>query len=498
MRLEIRDITKQFNGVTVLDKASIQFSTGEVHALVGENGAGKSTLIKIIGGTYHADGGHILIDNQEIKIASAQDASKLGISIVFQEYNLVKNMTVFENIMLGREIKGKYGILDNQKARSMIKKIAQNDNIMVDIDKYAGDLGSAEVKITEILRACINNMKFLILDEPSAALDDEDVHTLFKLIENLKSRNAGIIYISHRLEEIFQICDKVSVLKDGKHVGTWDIHEVDQNFIITKMVGRKITDIFPPRQEIFSAPQLLRVKDLSDNKHFFNISFDIREGEILGIGGMSGHGQRELIRSLFGINPISTGEIYVKNRIIRIRSPRDAMKQGFAFLSDDRRNEGLAPDQSVLMNIAYPTLGERSSFGFIKTRKNSNIVDDLIRRLNIKLNSPKQITKGLSGGNQQRVVLAKWLPMNPRLMLFHEPTLGVDVGAKMEIYAILRELTRQSISILMVTSDMMELLGMSDRILVFYEGKISALIPGDLATEELIMAGATGHYNGVQ
>jgi len=494
MELELKNITKQFYNNIVLNNVNIAFSGGKIHALVGENGAGKSTLIKIIGGAYRADRGQLFIDGKEVKINSAQDASKYGINIVFQEYNLIKNLTVLENIMLGKEIKKSYGAIDMKKTRELINKTALNNNIKIDLEKFAGDLSSAEAKTVEILKACINEMKFLILDEPSAALDDEDVGALFSLIENLRACGIGIIYVSHRLEEIFKICDTVSVLKDGCHIGTWAISAINQDFLIDAMVGRKITDIFPLKNRDLpeSSISLLEIRNLSDREKFHNINLTVYEGEILGIGGMSGHGQREFIRALYGIHPVTEGEILLHNRPIRIKSPSDAIEHGFVFLSDDRRNEGLALEQSVMMNITCPSFSCRSSFGIISKQESEIQVDQLIARLNIKLNSISQAVQGLSGGNQQRVVLAKWLPLNPQLMLFHEPTLGVDVGAKMEIYEILRNLTRQSISIIMVTSDMMELLGMSDRICVFYEGRISAMISGNGATEEQIMAAAVG------
>ena len=494
MLLEVKDITKRFYGVTVLDKVNMQFNPGEVHALVGENGAGKSTLIKIIGGTYHADGGSVLVDGQKVEINTALDASSLGISIVYQEYNLVKNMTVLENVMLGKEPKGRFGSMDLKKTREHVEDVACKDHITVDLDKYAGDLSSAEAKIAEILRACTNDMKFLVLDEPTAALDDDDVSSLFTLIKKLKARGVGIIYISHRLEEIFEICDKASVLKDGKYVGTWETSEIDRDFLVTAMVGREITDVFPIRKRDHDdqKPVIFSAKGISDGTHFHDISFELKKGEILGIGGMSGHGQREMIRSLFGVVPLSSGSLFIEGEEIRMKSPADAIKYGLAFLSDDRRSEGLAQEQSVARNITYPTLKRYNPFGIIRKKKERARVSDLIEKLNIKLASQTQNVQNLSGGNQQRVVLAKWLPLNPSIMLFHEPTLGVDVGAKVEIYEILDALVSQGISIIMVTSDMLELLHLSDRICVFYEGEIIAEYRGETATEELIMSAASG------
>lgn len=494
MLLEVKNITKRFYGVTVLDHVSLAFPPGQVHALVGENGAGKSTLMKIIGGTYHADAGSILIDGQPVRIANAMDAAQHGISIVYQEYNLVKHMTVLENVLLGKEPTGRFGKINTTQARLQVEAAAHQDHIKADLDKFAGDLSSAEAKIAEILRACLNDMRLLILDEPTAALDDDDVAALFSLIRNLKKRGVGVIYISHRLDEVFQICDTASVLKDGHYIGTWRTADINRDFLVNAMVGREITDIFPLRPATVSTDRqpILSARGLSDQSHFKDITFDLYPGEILGIGGMSGQGQREMIRALFGAHRLTGGTLSIHGEPATIQSPTDAMRYGMAFLSDDRRNEGLAQEQSVARNIAYPTLHIRNRSGLINSKAQRAMVRQLIEQLNIKLASQDQNVQGLSGGNQQRVVLAKWLPLNPRIMLFHEPTLGVDVGAKVEIYQILRTLVSQGISILMVTTDMMELLNMSDRICVFYEGRIIASYQGGEVTEETIMAAASG------
>ena len=494
MLLEVNDIVKRFNAVTVLHHVHLEFHSAEVHALVGENGAGKSTLMKIIGGIYHTDEGAVRIDGNTVHIANANDALRLGISIVHQEYNLVQNMTVLDNIMLGNEITGHLGTLDIQQSRAFIQEIAEKDGITVDLDAYAGDLSSAEAKIAEILRACTRDMKMLILDEPTAALDDEDVAAIFSLIRKLKARGVGIIYISHRLDEVFSICDKASVLKDGKLVGTWHTSEVNRDFLVKAMVGREITAVFPhrPTTNISDRKVLLEIEDLSDSNHFNAVSSKLHIGEILGIGGMSGHGQRELLRALFGIDRITRGTIRIGGKLVTINHPADAIRQKIAFISDDRRNEGLAQQQSVARNIAYPSLRQYHTKGIVNEKRQRILVQDLIEQLHIKVASPNQTVQSLSGGNQQRVVLAKWLPMQPQILLLDEPTLGVDIGAKVEIYRILRSLADQGIAILLVTSDMLELLNVSDRILVFYEGSINAEYRGDQATEEIIMAAASG------
>jgi ribose transport system ATP-binding protein len=493
MLLAVNDIVKRFYGVTVLNHVNLSFAGGCIHALVGENGAGKSTLMKIIGGIYHADGGSLSIDGQTVRISDALAAAKAGISIVHQEYNLVSDLSVLDNVMLGKELTGRFGLLDRQRERAFVEDIARKDAIKVDLDKYAGDLSSAEAKIAEILRSCSNDMKLLILDEPTAALDDEDVSGLFSLLRSLKQRGVGVIYISHRLDEVFELCDKVSVLKDGKLVGTWDTAAIDRDFLVKAMVGREITAVFPPRHAaIPGGAAILETEGLADQDHFHSVDLRVAAGEIVGIGGMSGHGQRELLRCLFGIKRTVNGTIRIDGQPVVLKHPADALNHGLAFLSDDRRNEGLAQQQSVARNIAYPSLKRFHKGGVVRRAVQRTLVEDLVRRLDIKLASHEQRVQNLSGGNQQRVVLAKWLPLEPRVLLLDEPTLGVDVGAKVEIYRILRDLVAQGISIVMVTSDMLELLNISDRILVFYEGTIVAEYPGGQATEELVMAAASG------
>lgn len=501
MVLELKGISKQFFGNTVLSNIDLGFSPGKIHALVGENGAGKSTLIKIIGGNYHADAGSIFIDGNPVSIATQHQAAELGIHIVYQEYNLVRNMTVLDNILLGREPTGKFHLIKTQEARRQIQNLAEKYSISLDLDRYAADLSSAEAKLAEILRACSYDMRILILDEPTAALGDDDVKALFRLLETLRRQGTAIIYISHRLDEVFRICDSVSVLKDGVLIDTWRTKAIDHDTLITSMVGRELKDIFPPGVSCEYPPEIreediaLRVDNLGDGGSFHDITFNLKKGEILGIGGMSGHGQRELIRSLFGIHPVVAGSITIGGEGLHLKEPSQAVAWGLAFLSDDRRNEGLAPAQSTALNIAYPSLKLRSRMGIVKRNEDSATVINLIKKLRIKVSSPQQTVRGLSGGNQQRVTLAKWLPMQPRLLLFHEPTLGIDVGAKAEIYSLLREFTREGLSIIMVTSDMLELINMTDRIIVMYEGRIQAKLESGSATEEIIMTAASGKYD---
>lgn len=494
MFLEVKKITKKFLDITALNDVSISFKKGEVHAIVGENGAGKSTLIKIIGGIYHAENGVILFNGKEVKISSPFEASKFGINIVCQEYNLVPNLSVLDNIILGKEPVGQFGKINKAVAKKHLEEIIEKYALHINLNKFAGDLSAAEAKIAEILKAYISKLEILILDEPTAALTDDDVTSLFNLIGILKSRGITVIYISHRLEEVFQICDRVSVLKDGFYIDTFNTSEINHDLLVKLMVGRELKEMFPARntEQLNTKEVVLSVKNISDDTHFYNVSFDLHEGEILGIGGMAGHGQREFIRSLFGFHSLTSGEFIFNNKKIEINNPQTAVKNGFAFLSDDRRNEGLALPQSILRNISYPSQDKRTTFGIIHKQQDRTVVLKLVKQLSIKLTSIDQNVQGLSGGNQQRIVIAKWLLVSPQIMLFHEPTLGIDVGAKQEVYKLLRLFTKEGISIIMVTSDMLELLHMSDRICVFYEGKIKAMIPSCEATEEIIMRAASG------
>jgi ribose transport system ATP-binding protein len=499
MILEIQGISKQFYGNPVLSDINIGFKKGEIHALVGENGAGKSTLIKIIGGNYKADKGVLKINGNPVKINTQHQAAEQGIHIVYQEYNLVRNMTVLDNILLGSEPAGPFGIVRKKEARAKICKLAEQNGISVDLDKYAGDLSSAEAKLTEILRACSHEMRILILDEPTAALNDDDVHSLFELLGKFRNQGTTVIYISHRMDEVFKLCDRVTVLKDGIQIGTWDTGDITHDNLITSMIGRELKDIFPPHifpksQEISTSSDeaVLEVENLSDGEMFHDISFRLLRGEILGIGGMSGHGQRELIRSLFGMHPVNNGIIRIDGVPATLKHPNDAVVKGLAFLSDDRKNEGLALAQPIGRNISYPSMKQRSHLSILNQKEDTRTVTNLIKKLRIKLNSINEAVQGLSGGNQQRVALAKWLPLDPDILLFHEPTLGVDVGAKAEIYTLLRKFTREGKSILMVTSDMLELINMTDRIIVMYEGHIQAILNSSTATEESVMTAASG------
>jgi ribose transport system ATP-binding protein len=492
MLLQLRGITKTFPGVVALNGVSIDFERGEIHAIVGENGAGKSTLIKLIGGKYQPDSGDILFKGEPVRIPTPHRALEMGISTVYQEYNLIPDLRVIENIMLGREPLGSLKKIDWKLAADFCTDLMSSMGVQVDLHQYVSELGAAEAKIVEILKALVTEAQVVIMDEPTAALPERDVDALFSLIESLKKNDVTVIYISHRIDEIFSVADRVSVLKDGSMVGTFRVRDISRDHLIKSMVGRELEDIYAVRERRVSEEVVLSVRDLKDGNRLKGVSFELHEGEILGIGGMTGNGQRELIRALFGAHRTTGGVIAVHGERVFLDSPQKAMKLGIGFLPDDRRNEGLAITQPVRRNVSLPSLHLRQHAGIIRGREERNLVEDMVEKLGIKVTSILQKVETLSGGNQQRVVLAKWLPLNPRVLLFHEPTLGIDVGAKVEIYRLIDLFAESGVSVIMVTSDMIELLHVPDRILVFYDGSVSREFLREEATEEAVMFAASG------
>jgi ribose transport system ATP-binding protein len=498
MFLELRGVTKTFPGVVALNRVDIGFAKGEIHALVGENGAGKSTLIKIIGGKYQPDSGEVFYNDRNVRITDPLKALELGISTVYQEYNLIPNLKAIENILLGSEPTAGLWRIDWTEAEGLCRDLMARMDVQVNLHQYASELGAAEAKIVEILKALVARAAVVIMDEPTAALPGHEVDSLFTLIQSLKGSGVTVIYISHRIDEIFAVADRVSVLKDGNMVGTHALKEIDRDRLIKLMIGRELKDIYPPRKAPPGKGEgtpgvTLSVRGLGDSDRLKGITFDLRRGEILGIGGMTGNGQRELIRALFGAHRTTSGRIFFEGKEVEIDSPRKALRLGIGFIPDDRRNEGLAVTQPVRSNIALPSLHLRQRGGIIQGRREKSVVEDAVKTLDIRLTSISQKVQNLSGGNQQRVVIAKWIPLNPKILLFHEPTLGIDVGAKLEIYRLMHRFTELGVSIIMVSSDMMELLNVPDRVLVLFDGSISGEFPRAEASEEAVMYAASGY-----
>ncbi|KKK40047.1 hypothetical protein WQ57_01950 [Mesobacillus campisalis] len=491
--LLLKGINKKFGPVQILYDVDLSIYKGKVHALMGSNGAGKSTLMKIIAGDYTLDSGTIHLDNQLININSPGEAKSHGISVIHQELNLVKELTVSENIYLGKELTIGFGnfINSKKKALSKTKEIINKYNIQLDPLKKVKDLSIGEQQLVEILKAVSEESKVLIMDEPTAALSAEETKQLFKVITSLKSKGIGIIYISHRLDEIQEICDYVYILRDGRNVSEGLINHFSNERIIEEMVGSQIDNIFPSSDRK-KGDELLRVEKIQNNI-LRSISFSLYEGEIIGIFGLIGAGQSEILNVLFGTKKKADGNIYVKNKLAKISSPIDAKKLGLAYVTENRKEEGLLLELGSEENMVLPSMGKFSSLGIKKQSLIKKVANDYKETLKIKLASISQPVKNLSGGNQQKVILGKWLLTGPEIILLSEPTRGIDVGARVEIYKLLDQLANESRKgIIMASSDADEVIGVSDRIFVVFEGEIIAEIDKSEATRERLMEFASG------
>ncbi|SCW80657.1 ribose transport system ATP-binding protein [Paenibacillus tianmuensis] len=498
--LEMNDISKSFPGVRVLDQVTFNLIGGEMHALMGENGAGKSTLMKILGGIHRRDGGTVILKGTPCEIASPSMAQSLGIAMIHQELNLIPHLTVMENIFLGREFTyGRSGMINWGKMRQESVHFLSQLGLSIDPGIIAGELSVGQQQMIEIAKALSMNAEILVLDEPTAALTDREIESLFTVIESLKTKGVGMIYISHRMEEIFRICDRVTIMRDGHTVGTDCVADTNIDKLVKMMVGREIKDRFPKIDVSVGEPKL-EVKGLSLPGKLQDISFTVRSGEIVGIAGLMGAGRTELAKALFGVTPALQGEICVDGRPVAIRKPVDAIRAGIALVTEDRKDEGLLLNLSVKDNISLPNLKDVSSLGFVSSSKETGISERLISQLLIKTPNSEQKVGSLSGGNQQKVVIGKWLETNPQVFILDEPTRGVDIGAKKEIYDLMNQLVSRGVAILMISSELPEVLGMSDRILVMHEGLIAGEFARGEATQEKIMHCATGggkhHANG--
>ncbi|QCX34014.1 sugar ABC transporter ATP-binding protein [Caloramator sp. E03] len=494
--LEMRNISKEFPGVKALDNVTLQVRPGTVHALMGENGAGKSTLMKCLFGIYRPDAGEIILDGKKVDIKDSKTALDLGISMIHQELHPVPYRNVMENIWLGRFPIKKYGfmkIINNKKMYQDTVNLFKNLNMNIDPNTIVGTMSVSKVQSMEIAKAVSYSSKIIIMDEPTSSLTENEVEGLFEIIRNLKKRGVSIIYITHKIDEVLKIADEVTIMRDGKKVGCWQANELTNDMIISKMVGRELTNIFPKRNNV-PGNVVLKVENLTSPlpKSFKDVSFELREGEILGIGGLVGAQRTELVEAIFGLRSISSGKIYIRGKEIDIKSPIHAKKNGMALLTEERRVTGIFPMLSVLENTVIANLKEyRNPNLLLNEKKIREDVEKSIEMLKIKTPSYRTFIKNLSGGNQQKVLFARWLLTTPDILILDEPTRGIDVGAKYEIYTIIAELAKQGKSIIMISSEMPELIGMSDRIMVMCEGRLSGIIEGNGATEEEIMRLAT-------
>ena len=488
--LEMRNIFKSFGGVNALRDVSFQCRPGTVHALVGENGAGKSTLIKILAGALLPDSGEIIFKGQKHQSFSTRKALNSGISVIYQELALVSQMTVAENIFLGREPRKYFGIVDKKRLKIEAKKLLKQLGFEVDMDMEVGEMTVAYQQMVEIAKALSKNADLIIMDEPSAILAGHELDQLFLIIESLKKRGVTIIYISHRLEEVFRIANEVTILKDGQLVGTKPIKDLSRGELVKMMVGRTLEEVFPVSFSQLGSP-VLQVEEISTKTILNQVSFNLREGEILGVAGMVGSGRTELARAIFGADPLTSGTIKIKGQDVVFKNPADAIRSKISLVPEDRKYHGLFTKLSILNNITLPILSKISRWGFTDKKKENEIVERERQIHSIDMTSGNQEVQYLSGGNQQKVVLSKSLQTIPEVIIMDEPTRGVDVGAKFEIYQLIRQLNKDGIAILMISSELPEILGLSDRILVMREGKIVAELTPNETNEEMIIEFAT-------
>ena len=488
--LKMEGISKSFPGVKALDNISFSIKRAQAHALLGENGAGKSTLMKILSGVYRPDEGSILIEGEEKKINNTKDAQLNGISIIHQELNLCWNLTVAENIYLGEEKENNIGILDNnyinQKALELLKRIGA-DHVFP--EEKIKDLSVAEQQMVEIAKALSYNSTVLIMDEPTSSLTDKEVNILFRTIENLKAHGVSIVYISHKLEEIFKICDEITVIRDGQYVGDIAVTDADRTTLIKMMVGRELGYLYPEKAgDHISGEVILSVKDLHKEGLVNNVSFDLKRGEILGFSGLVGAGRTETAKTLFGRLKKDKGTIIIEGKELDIDCPASAISNGIAFVTEDRANEGLIKPLTIRENLTSSNLKLISDkIGYLNISKETALSKGLMKKLTVKAPNENTIIKTLSGGNQQKVIIGKWLMGSPKILILDEPTRGIDVGAKSEIYSIMRELTKKGMSIIMISSELPEIIGMSDRVAVMKGGTIMKILEGDEITQEKIM-----------
>ncbi|MDR2020099.1 MAG: sugar ABC transporter ATP-binding protein [Treponema sp.] len=474
---EIKDVSKNFLEVKALSHVSMTMQAGEVRALVGENGAGKSTLVKILNGNYKMDGGAIFIDGKEVEISNPKRAAELGISIIFQELNLVNGLSVAENIFAGRlSEKGRF--INWKQIYEKSERLLDRIGFKVNVKTPVGQLSIAGKQMVEIAKALSYDSRIILMDEPSATLTQKELTELFSIIRDLKAKGIAVMYISHRLEEIFEICDSVSVMRDGNMIDTKPVRDINRDQIVEMMVGRGVSQTFPRRAHA-PGDEVLRVEGLQQRGKGARVGFSLRAGEVLGIAGLVGSGRTETMRALFGVDYSSGGDVYVKGKRVKIASPRDAKRAGMAFLTEDRKKEGLAVDFSVRSNIVMAGLEKCASLFFLHPRRENAIAETFIRLIKIRTPSLSQKVLYLSGGNQQKVVVSKWLNANSDIIIMDEPTRGIDVGAKLEIYELINKMAGEGKAVIFISSELPEVLGMSDRVLVMKDDLVAAELEGE-------------------
>lgn len=491
MKIEMKGIHKAFGSNKVLEGVDFDLKQGEIHALMGENGAGKSTLMNILTSIHKKDAGTITVDGEEKEFLNAKDAEDNGITFIHQELNIWPNLTILENLFLDKEVKNKFGFIDRKAMEKIAREKCNEVGIDLPLKKVAGSCSVGQQQMTEIIRALMTDAKVLIMDEPTAALTERETEKLFEVMKKLRESNTAIVYISHRMEEVFAMCDRITVMRDGISVSTRPISETNYDTVVKEMVGRELGSYYPDRTTVPEGT-FLEVRGLTHKPFFEDISFELKKGEILGVAGLMGAGRTEIMRSIFGIDKKDSGKIFMEDRELHIDKPRDAIKEGLGIITEDRKDEGVILDFSIHDNISLPSIDSFAPRAFIRNKEEKDFTKMMAERLRVKMASINNPVGSLSGGNQQKVVIAKWVGVGPKVMIMDEPTRGIDVGAKREIYELMNELTERGVSIIMVSSDLPEVLGMSDRIMVIHEGRVSGIINKKDATQELVMRYATG------
>ncbi len=491
MQIEMKGIHKSFGTNQVLKDAGFVLKDGEIHALMGENGAGKSTLMKILTGVYTKDAGTILVDGQEVHYKNPQEAEKAGIVFIYQELNVLFDMTVEENLFMGKEITKRFGFCDRKAMRKKAQEFLDHLGVKIPVTAAMSDLSVGQQQMVEICKALMVDAKVLIMDEPTAALTQSETEVLFEVMHSLRDKGVSIVYISHRMEEIFEMCDRITILRDGEYVGTRPIPELTMDDVVQMMIGREIGERYPQR-DVELGEEVLRVEGLSHAKLFRDVSFSVRAGEVLGVSGLMGAGRTEIMHAIFGNLPITGGKIFINGKETTIRNPREAIAAGIGFITEDRKTEGLLLEKSIAENIEIANLERVSRHGVISKKASDELVKQGIREFRVKCFGPDHECHNLSGGNQQKVVLAKWIYTGPKILILDEPTRGVDIGAKKEIYSVINDLAAQGVAVILVSSELPEVLGMSDRIMVVWEGKVTGIVDGKEADQAKIMTLATG------
>ncbi len=487
MHLQMKSINKSFGPVHVLKDVDFMVKDNEIHAFVGENGAGKSTLMKILTGIYHKDSGQIYVDDVEVDFKTIRDSEKHGIAIVNQELNVFGDMTVLDNLFMNKEIRNKSGQINFQKQAKIANEIFKRLNIKIELDALMNTLSVGIQQMIEISKALLLDAELIVMDEPTSALTELEIENLFKVVRILKKEGKSIIYISHRMKEIFEICDSITILRDGVFIKRENLDKITHDEIVANMVGYELGGLFPDKPVIKLGESLLKVKNLSKEKLFEDISFEVKEGEIIGFAGLMGSGRTEIMNAIFGVDPADSGEIYYKNELTRIKSVTDARKCHIGYVTENRKDEGLFLDFSLKENLLFNNLNELSKNTIIHADRLEEITQEYFKTVNVKCRDYDQFANELSGGNQQKVVLAKWFATHPQILILDEPTRGIDVNSKKQIYELMFKLRELKIGFIVVSSELVELLGVVDKIYVMHEGKMTGELENKNLTDETVM-----------